>query len=71
MVFLAATPIEIVRRRTLDTSRKRLPADAEKIEAIQEKALLQAFRICSDLKIPLSVATDPGSSHFRRLIVGQ
>jgi adenylate kinase len=70
MIFLSAAPSEILQRRALDISRNRPPADMEQIEIYQERAMLEAFRVCCHLKIPLSVINGPSSSNLEKLIFG-
>jgi adenylate kinase len=69
IIFLADTPSAIMRRRQGDVSRNRPARSSDDLDAHQDMALLNALKICLDLRVPLNVMTPAQSGYLRRLLL--
>ncbi len=64
-IFLSASPAELHKRRSNDTSRNRPQREAGQLRDHQERAILSAFRAALHLQVPLSVicCSKPGDAN--------
>lgn len=69
MVFLADDPAHISERRQADANRKRPDRTPSELRQQQEQALLDAFRISLELKVPLGIITPNHASDMHELLL--